>query len=273
MVLDNVFRKLAQRYPRLEYDLDIARLPDSPVEYLKKVAVSSLISGLIAFSILVSIEQFLRDGYLFSLGISVVFLIFISYYYLRLPQYNALKARWYIDKEIMSVIRFLLLELKSQRSLFDAMVNVEKNFPATGIYFEEVINEVKMGKTIEDSLEDAIDRCPSPHLRNLMWQLNNGLKTGSDITDSLENLLSDIEEEQTVKVEEYGKELNALSLFYMMIAIIIPTVGVTIVTAILTFVGIPIPFFALILVWFLLASIQYFFLKYAWKRRPKVEGY
>jgi len=184
-----------------------------------------------------------------------------------------MKAEHLIETEIVSVVRFLILELKSEQSLYDGLKNASKNFPIVGIYLDEIVDKVKMGKTLEQALMEAVETCPSPHLRTLYWQLLNSLQTGADITTALRVQLGDIIESQKIMIEEYGRELNALSLFYMMLSIIIPTVGFTIVTAVLTFVGVPITIGMLIGVWALLTIIQYFFLMVAAKRRPAVEAY
>jgi hypothetical protein len=43
--------------------------------------------------------------------------------------------------------------------------------------------------------------------------------------------------EQKISVQDYGKKLNPLAMFYMMIAIIIPSLGVTMIVVLATFLG------------------------------------
>lgn len=273
ILIDNIFEKLAKYYPDLTYYLKAARIQKEPGNFLRQAVMSALLLGVIVYVLIGIIEYLLFDSLLFSSLFIIPLTMFFIFYTVNIPRFNLIKAKDYIDAEVLSAVRFLSLELKSQRSLFGAVQNTADNFPAIGIYFQEVINDVKVGKTMEESLNEAIDYCPSPHLRNLFWQLTNSLQTGADITDSLENLMHDVEEEQNVRVEEYGKELNALSLFYMMISIIIPTVGLTIVTAVLTFIGVPISLTALLTIWFFIAFIQFMFVQYSLNKRPNVEGY
>jgi len=195
------------------------------------------------------------------------------YYFINKPLFDILNAEKQIESEIVSAIRFLILELKSERSVYNALMNTSKNFVLIGIYFDEIINEIKLGNTMEKALNNAVELCPSSHLRSVYWQLLNSLQTGTDITVSLDVLLEDIVEEQKIKIEEYGRELNALSLFYMMISIILPTIGFTIVLAVLTFLGIIIGLPLLIFVWLMLAVVQYLFLRFTSKRRPSVEAH
>lgn len=203
----------------------------------------------------------------------IISFFFMFYVLMNKPQYSLFKTEKYIEGEIVSMIRFLVLEIKTERSIYRALINTSENFVITGIYFDEIIDRVKLGKTLEQAINEAVELCPSSHLRNVYWQLLNSLQTGSDITISLSVLLDDIVEEQKIRIEEYGRELNALSLFYMMVAIIVPTVGFTIVSAILTFVGFPIPLGLLITLWVVLTLVQYFFLMMSSSRRPAVEAY
>ena len=203
----------------------------------------------------------------------ITFFVFTSYYFVNRPLFNTIKAQQHIESEIVSAVRFLKIELKSERSLYGALINTSENFPIIGIYLDEIIDAVKMGKTLEQALNEAVENCPSSYLRNLYWQLLNSLQTGADITESLQVQLEDIIEGQKIKIEEYGRELNALSLFYMMVSIIIPTVGFTIVTAALTFIGYDITLGTLITMWVVLSAVQYFFMMLAEHRRPAVEAY
>ncbi|MFP4524628.1 MAG: type II secretion system F family protein [Candidatus Woesearchaeota archaeon] len=204
----------------------------------------------------------------FLLSSIIVFTFFIHH-----PRLNAVRAGREVETEIVSAVRFLILELKSERSLYHALASTSKNFALIGIYLDEIIAKVEMGKTLEEALHEAVEMTPSDHLRNVYWQLLNSLQTGADITSSLRVLLDDVVEEQKIRIQEYGRELNAISLFYMMTAIIIPTVGFTIITALLTFAGISFGLGVLITVWLLLAAIQYGFLMLSSNRRPAVEAY
>lgn len=245
----------------------------TPAQHVKEALLSALISSLIIGLFMFTIASAYDGSSIFAVIMFVLAFFFIFYAFINGPQYQMVKSKKYIEGEIISAIRFLVLEIKSETSLYNAIVNTAKNFPLIGIYFDEIVDKVKMGKTLEQSLMEAVELCPSSHLRNIYWQLLNSLQTGSDITSSLSVLLDDIVEEQKIKISEYGRELNAFSLFYMMIAIIIPTVGFTIVSAILTFIGASLGTGSLLTLWLGLTILQYFFLTMATNRRPAVEAY
>ncbi len=267
------FENLARKFSFLEPSLKTARINVEPAVYLKNSLLSAVYFSLFIFFLLLIISYFFSVNILFSVVIALFFFLFFFYYFINKPRFSVLKAEMLVESEIVYAVRFLILELKTQSSLFDALVTTSKNFALIGVYLDEIIEKVKLGKTLEDSLLEAVEVCPSPHLRNVYWQLLNSLQTGADVTPALETLLEDIVESQKIRIEEYGRELNALSLFYMMIAIVIPTIGLTIIIAVLTFMGFPISLGFLIFIWVLLTVIQYFFLMLTSNRRPAVEGY
>ncbi len=249
----------------------MARYDDEPEKYVKKAFISALMIGLLTFISITMLLIVFDLSILFAIPFLIIFFLFSFYFLLNKPSFDILRAEKQVESEIVSAIRFLSLELKSERSLYNAIINMSKNFVLIGIYFDEIVNEIKLGSTMEKALMDAVETSPSPHLRSVYWQLLNSLQTGTDITQSLEVLLSDIVEEQKIKIEEYGRELNALSLFYMMLAIIIPTIGFTILLAVLTFLGITIALPLLLATWMVLTLGQFFFLKFTANRRPSVE--
>ena len=268
-----LFDYYAKRMPSLGMHLKVARIEDTPQSYLRKSTIASLV-GALSVALVLLIASLGAGLHWVVAPIAFIALFpFLLYTFINKPHFNTLNARKKVESEIVSCIRFLILELKSERSLYNAIANAADNFPLIGIYLDEIIDKVKMGKTLEQSLQEAVETSPSDNLRNLYWQLLNSLQTGSDITESLKVQLEDVIEAQKIRIEEYGRELNALSLFYMMISIIIPTVGFTIVTAVLTFIGYPIKIGLLIALWLLLSIIQYFFLMMAAHRRPDVEAY
>ncbi len=267
------FEDLARKISFIGPSLRAARINIDPAVYLKNAFFSSLYAAAGIFLTMFIFAAGFGLHWIIPLMFFIVFFLFFFYYFVNKPRFSVLKSNEVVESEIVSAVRFLMLELKTERSLYNALVNTSKNFALIGIFFDEIIEKVKLGKTLEDSLLEAVELCPSTHLRNVYWQLLNSLQTGTDVTDALETLLDDIVEAQKIKIEEYGRELNALSLFYMMVSIVIPTIGFTIITAVLTFMGFPINLGLLFGIWLLLTIVQYFFLMLTSNRRPAVEAY
>jgi Flp pilus assembly protein TadB len=191
---------------------------------------------------------------------------------LRTPQIKIIKSRRKIDAEVISAVRFLVLDLRANAPLFDAMNNLTENFEEIGIYLKDVINEVRLGSSLEKSLNKLVESVPSEDFRALIWQLLNHLESGVDITDALTKLVDEIAETQKIEFKKYGKKLNVVSLLYMIIAIILPTIGFTIIAAILIFIGFEMTLWTILLFWMLFSMMQGMFLVISGGNRPITES-
>jgi hypothetical protein len=64
------------------------------------------------------------------------------------------------------------------------------------------------------------------------------MKEGASINDILKNVIKNLTKEQIIQIEKYGSELNPLAMFYMMGAVIMPTLGITFLIIIISFIQI-----------------------------------
>jgi flagellar protein FlaJ len=201
---------------------------------------------------------------------------FISFkFFLKYPEVKGIRSKKNIDAEIISAIRFLVLDLKANAPIYDAVQNLSKNFGEIGKYLNDIIIKVQLGSSLEAALSEEVEIVPSEEFRVLLWQLISHLQTGADISKSLETIVMEISEKQRILFKKYGKKLNVLSLFYMIIAIILPTIGFTMISAALIFIGVPIDedFIYIILgFWVLFSVLQLMFLAMSSGNRPVVES-
>ncbi|PSH01805.1 MAG: hypothetical protein BRC26_02945, partial [Nanohaloarchaea archaeon QH_8_44_6] len=128
------------------------------------------------------------------------------------------------------------------------------------------------GKSQVEALEDSISRNPSIMYRRAIWQMINALKSGADITKTLDSLVDTMIEEQKLEVQNYGEDLNPFILMYLMLAVIFPSLGATLMIVISSFTG-----FNLSNNMFLgmlggLAVFQVFFLNLVKSKRPEVKA-
>ena len=76
---------------------------------------------------------------------------------------------------------------------------------------------------MEEALEKACNTTPSKKFKKILFQINNALKIGVDVSVSLESTLEEISQEQLVEIQRYGKKLNSMTMFYMLLAIVAPS--------------------------------------------------
>jgi flagellar protein FlaJ len=191
-------------------------------------------------------------------------------YMLKMPAINIAKKRRDIDAEVLFAGRYLLIEFWSGVPIYDAIKSVSKNYGTISNYFAEIVEMVEAGMSLEDAIDQAIELTPSSRLRKLLWQIVNSLRTGADISNSLEVVLNQIEREQMIEVKGYGRKLNSLALFYMMIAVIMPALGGILLVVISSFTGITVNIVVLLVVVAFLAFIQLMFVQVIKTSRPAV---
>ena len=70
-----------------------------------------------------------------------------------------------------------------------------------------------------------------------MWQIVNGMKAGSDISNVISEVINSLGEEQLIQIQRFGSQLNPLAMFYMLIAVIVPSLGLTFVIILSSFIA------------------------------------
>ncbi len=260
------YKNLVRRFPELKLKLRQARMSDTPEYYLKKTV---FISGLAATAIF-----FLFFGFTKSLQavlvLPIAFFLFF-FYLLHYVDFRIQKLNKEISKEIVFAGRFLLVELESGVPMFNAFKNMAEQYEAVGKYFGEIVERVELGTGLEEALNETINTTPSPDLRRLLWQLLNTLKTGSGVSDALTSVFNQIVREQQIAVKEYGRKLNPLAMFYMMMAIIVPSLGTIMLVVITTFVGLNVSLLIFMIIAALIWFMQFMFLAIIKSSRPPVD--
>jgi pilus assembly protein TadC len=258
-------------------NLKIARMSIYYKDFVKKsLILAGIFSVVINLIILFIFLSMAKDTGKYSILYWMIFIVPFSFYilfrfFIKTPEIKIIRSRKNIDAEVISTIRFIILDFKANASVFEALQNVAKNFDECGRYIKDVITKVKLGDSLEDALEQVAEKVPSENFRVVIWQLINHLQTGTDITNALDTIVNEIEQKQRIEFRKYGKKLNVLSLFYMIIAIILPTIGFTIISAGLIFIGFPINMPLILAFWMLFTIMQIMFLVLGGENRPVTE--
>jgi flagellar protein FlaJ len=259
------YKNLARMQPDLGRKLLQAGIAQDAESYVKRTffnaVVLSLALGFIAFFI--SMKPIVILFCLFLIP-------FLYSYFIKYVDVKIDKIKKAIDQEIIYAGRFLIIEIESGVPIYNAMQHIEKNYDVVGKYFGDIVNKVYLGTSIEDAINDTMINTPSNNLRKILWQLLNSMKTGSDVGPSLNSVITQIMREQQISVQEYGKKLNPMAMFYMMVAIIIPSLGVTMLVVLATFVGLNITMTVFLMIAGVLGFTQFMFLSIIRSTRPPI---
>ncbi len=223
----------ARRFPGIRLTLAQARMGESAEYYLKRTLTLSL---MLALGVSLILFLFSRSPFVILAFVPVWALSFL--YLLNYANARIARMRREISKEIVFAGRFLIIELESGVPVYRAFQNLSRNYEVVGRYFAEVVERVDLGTPMEEALNEAVQLAPSNDLRRLLWQILNSLKTGSEVAGALNSVFDQIVREQQIMVKEYGRKLNPMAMFYMMMAIIVPSLGTIMLIVLSTFMGI-----------------------------------
>jgi flagellar protein FlaJ len=263
-----------KKFPLLAEKLRKANMQYSPEEFVKKTLMSALyVSVGLVFITFLLLANFLEKTPLLLLLIVMFPLSFfvLFFYFFQIPTVKINNIDKEINKEIVFAGRFFVVELESGVTLYDAMKNLGKNYLVVGAYFREIIDKINVGTSIEDAVTEAIETSPSNSLTKVLWQISNSLRTGSNVAEPLKTVIETLIREQQIMVNEYGRKLNPLAMFYMLIAIIVPSLGVSMLTIISIFIGLKLNLVILLVIAGVIGFMQFMFVAMVRSIRPPVE--
>ena len=210
-----------------------------------------------------------------SLELSAIYLVIIVMLYVFIFYYPQMKVqRSYSDlnQELPYALRHMSIELKSGSGLHDAMQSIsEANYGSLSDEFKRVLEEIKFGKSSEDSLLDMSHRVKSDGLSRAIQQLIGTQRVGGNLAISLEVIAKDIVFDMNIKLKEFSQKLNSFILIYTFISILAPVISLIMLMAGSTVMGDIIPTNLLFLIYAFFFPLIVMFMGILIKRlEPKI---
>lgn len=270
---------LYRKYPNLKKDLIRAHLKVTPLNFIKRSFMNA-----ITFSMLLSFFGIFVVSNLFeNMGLpqsfAIVFVIFILFpmlfmysftLFLKMPIVAIKKRRQDIDRDVLFAGRYLLVKLNSGKPLLNSLIDASKTYGVGSKYFREIVDNITLGMPIEEAIDRAMVLTPSKNFEMILFQISNALKIGVDVSTSLQSVLEDITDSQLNMIDAYSHKLNSIALFYMMLAVVMPSLGLTIFSVIAVFMNIPINAQVYVLLWVIILCTQFFFMHIFRSIRPDI---
>jgi pilus assembly protein TadC len=265
-----IWRSLLRLYPHLGHQLRVAHMKVGPEEFLRKTVIRSLINTLLLGTLLAMLVDKQNLSWSLFFG-GTLFIAWFSFWFgMKKPSIQSHRRATDIDREVLFAGRFLLIKLHSGKPLINALMEAAESYGVANKYFAEIVQDIELGTTLEDAIQNAMDYTPSKGFRKILFQIHNALQLGVDVTQSLEAVLEDIAAEQVLLIEKYGKKLPSATLFYMIIAVVFPSLGMTILIVLLSFTDVVITMTTYWLVILFLLILNYVFITIFRGIRPKV---
>ena len=232
-IIESIFSKLDfetnPKIPKKEKDiLEDIRQCLKPV-MLNKTFIKVIIAASVVLLIITPLEI---GGIIITLTLMIY--IFLIYY----PKIREQESYSDLNHELPYALRHMGIELKSGKGLHDTLVTIrDANYGTFSKEIHRVLEEVKFGKSTEDSLLEMSKRVNSEGLTRAVQQIIGTLRVGGNLANSLDIIAQDISFEMQIKLKEYSQRLNSFILIYTFIAILAPVISLIMLMAGSTVMG------------------------------------
>ncbi|MFH1585153.1 MAG: type II secretion system F family protein [archaeon] len=211
-------------------------------QYLS-ICYRSFLLNLLIFSVLAtSALGVIRVNYFFYIGVASAFLIsgFVLFNQINYPRiFNVNKSRD-LEKNLISVLQDMLVQLNSGVPIFNILLNISNSdYGEVSGEFKKITKEINSGVPQIEALESHGKINNSIYFKRILWQISNGMRAGSDMTAVIEESVRNLNDEQSIQIQSYGSKLNPIVMFYMLIAIVLPSLGITFLIIIASILGLP----------------------------------
>lgn len=206
-------------------------------EIREKLLPMMLKKSSVTFIIIISLLSLI----IMPLEVGGMFLTTIAMFYIFLIYYPKIKQQQNysdLNQELPYALRHMGIELKSGKGLHDTLITIkDANYGTFSKEINRVLEEVKFGKSTEDSLLEMSQRIKSEGLTRAIQQIVGTLRVGGNLANSLEIIAKDISFEMQIKLKEYSQRLNSFILIYTFIAILAPVISLIMLMAGSTVMG------------------------------------
>jgi pilus assembly protein TadC len=266
--------KLAQRlssaFPNLKKQIRMAHLKKTPQEFIHENLKTALplSLGLAVLFFFIMDKAGINLWFLIPAFVISFFLVF-QFGFLKLKG-RIIERQKEIDREVLFAGQYLLIKLYSGKPLLNALIDTSNSYGVASKYMKEIVNDIGTGSSLEDALQNAMTYSPSEKFRKILFHVNNALRLGIDVTTPLKAVLVEIRKEQDLEINKYGKKLNTIVIFYMLAAVVIPSIGMTLFIVLSSFINFTIGITQFLIVLMFITIIQLVFISVFRTVRPTV---
>jgi archaeal flagellar protein FlaJ len=265
--------KIASKKEGLDLALKENGMKESPYEFIRRMLFASIIIGIVLGISIFAL--FFKAG--LSIALSVLLAIILGFMigrvsfanFINYPIMKGKRSAKDVDKSILFAARDMIISLRSGMPLFNAIASVSTGYGAASKEFAKIVESVQLGKPLEQAMDDAVSRTKSSAFKRLMLQASVSIKAGGEVVNALQTILDQLSQERVIELRRYGQKLNAIAMFYMLFGVIMPSMGIAVVTILTTFISIfSVTGGVLVAVLVFLVFVQIIFLRVIVASRP-----
>lgn len=267
--------KLLPMFPFLGLNLKQSGIKERSETYLAMCMFASLMF-FIFISLVLTFMLFafkMENSVIVGPMISSLFSLFVFIQQVLYPKIISRKKIRSLEQNLLPALQNILVQLNSGVPLFTILTNIAKgDYGELSKEFDKAVREINAGRSEIDALEEIAANNPSNLFRRAVWQIVNGMKSGAEMRVVMAEILDALGEQQLIQIQNYGSQLSPLAMFYMLTAVIVPSLSVTFIIILSSFISLP-QSITKIIFWSLLALvifIQIMFLGIIKSRRPNL---
>jgi flagellar protein FlaJ len=280
--LTQLAEMISSRMPDLRKKLRLADMDDNAADFMEKVLASTIY---VSLGLLVVVYLFLLDplqqslqnnnmpqAILMAVGPLILVPLVVFGYLMLYPDAARIRREKEMDYEVVFAGRHIVIALKSGMPLFDTFAGASTGYGAVSGEFSKIVDKVVMGMPVTQAIRETMQNNPSKYFTRLMMQMANAISSGADVGSSIESVLDQISKEQVISLKEYSQKLTPIVMFYMIFGIIVPSLGIVLATVIFSAISggkLGFPQGLLVMVFAVIALIQFLFLGFVESSRPK----
>lgn len=212
-----------------DYLLGSAENIDS--KYYTAITYRSLSLNILVFSvILTSILGFLKIQNFFVFGFVGAIMVsgMVLFNQRNYPKIFAVNKERNIEKNLISVMQDMMVQLNSGVPMYRIILNIaDAGYGEASEEFKKIAKEINSGVPQIEAIEKYAKLNTSKYFRRVLWQISNGMRSGTDMNIVIQEGIKNLSEEQSIQIQNYGGKLNPLIMFYMLMAVILPSLGIT----------------------------------------------
>ena len=227
-------------FSRLNIDIEAQNLTksESGFDYMRSKLLKYMIDSRIIVLFIIIGTLLMVFTSLELVGMYFIIIIMAYTFILTYPKIKEQRSYSDLNQELPYALRHMGIELKSGKGLHDALITIkDADYGSLSKELNRVLEEVKFGKSTEDSLLEMTHRVNSEGLTRATYQIISTLRVGGNLANSLEIIAQDISFDMQIRLKEYSQKLNSFILIYTFIAILAPVISLIMLMAGSTVMG------------------------------------
>lgn len=231
--LEGILKPIAKtisRFPEMEmlsFYLYSANMHYSSRQYLALTVAGSTVAFIVALLVSSAVLTYLQiemvTRVLAILIISILAFVITAVISFMVPRQKAIARGNEVSVEIPFALRHMSTELRAGIGLYRTIQAVASaGYGALSEEFARVITEVEEGTDTKDALRHLALRTQSKALRNAIIHIIRALKTGGNLSESMNEIADDVSFDLRMAVSEFGQRMNFFGVIFIFGAIVMP---------------------------------------------------